>query len=298
MPSTIWSGAIAFGLVTIPIKVSAAAESHSVSFHQYHLEDMGRVRTRKVCEVDGRELANDEISRGYEISRDQIVEVTDADLADMPLPTAKAIEIVAFVPAESIDPIRISDSYYLAADGAVATKPYVLLRRALERSRKVAIAQFAWHGRQRLGLLSLKDSALVLHAMKWPDEVRDPAELAPRKVDVDEAEIERAMQLMDSMAADDVSGYRDEYRAALEKTIEAKAHGQKPPQPAEEPEGGGQIMDLMAALEQSVESARDSRGEGAGEGATVHDMPKKKAPAKTAKKTAAKKTAGRKPRSA
>ncbi|WP_327259807.1 MULTISPECIES: non-homologous end joining protein Ku [unclassified Streptomyces] len=304
MPSTIWSGAISFGLVTIPIRVSSATEDKSIRFHQYHLEDMGRIRTRKICELDGETLGQEEIGKGYEFTRGQTIPVTDEELDQMPLPTAKAIEIVAFVDRESIDPVRIADSYYLSADGAVAAKPYVLLRRALERNAKAAIAKFAWHNRERLGLLSIRDDALVLHAMKWPDEVRPPDELAPDAVDLNEDEVQRAMQLIDSMTTDDISGYRDHYREALEELIEAKSEGKQPPTPAEEgEETGGGVIDLMAALNASVEKAREARGE-TGEHATVHEMkPREKAAKKaaakktTAKKTAAKKTA-RKPRSA
>ncbi|WP_406269029.1 Ku protein [Streptomyces sp. NBC_00191] len=312
MPRPVWSGAISFGLVTIPIKVLPATENRSISFHQFHLEDGGRIRTRKVCEIDGKQLRGDEIGRGYEVAKDTIVEVTDEDLDSMPLPTAKAIEIVAFVPADSIDPVRIGDSYYLAADGAVAAKPYVLLRQALERSAKVAIAKFAWHNRERLGLLRVKENALVLHAMRWPDEIRDPAELTPKTVDLDDSEIDAAIQLMETMATDDISGYTDRYREALEKVIAAKAAGKQPPKPEGEPEPAGQVVDLMAALNASVQAAKESRGE-SGEHATVHDMPKKRAAKKTAaaakkttaaakktatKKAAAKKATGRKPKSA
>lgn len=298
MPSSIWRGAISFGLVTIPIRVVTATESHAISFHQYHLEDMGRVRTRKTCELDGQVLTQDDIGKGYEVTRDQVVQVTDAELAEMPLPTAKAIEIVAFVEDGDIDPVRLSDSYYLAADGAVAAKPYTLLREALKRSSKVAVAKFALRGRERLGLLSIRDDALVLHSMHWPDEIRSPEELAPKAVDLDDGEIDRAMQLMESMAMDDVSGFRDEYRDALEQVLAAKAEGHEPA-PVESPEPAeGRVVDLMSALEQSVSKARESRGEDA----TVHDMPKKRAAKKTPKKGAVKKTtakkSARKPRSA
>lgn len=157
--------------------------------------------------------------------------VTDEELDQMPLPTAKAIEILAFVDRESIDPVHITDSYYLSADCAVAAKPYVLLRRALERNSKAAIAKFAWHNRERLGLLSVRDDALVLHSMKWPDEVRSPSGLTPDAVDLDDDEIQRAIELMDSMTTDDISGYRDHYREALEELIAAKSDGQELPQP-------------------------------------------------------------------
>ncbi|MGW4037766.1 non-homologous end joining protein Ku [Streptomyces sp. NPDC004778] len=124
MPRPLWAGAISFGLVTIPVKIVSATEDHDVHFHRVHLADMGRVRTRKVCELDGEVVSQDEIGKGYEIAKDETVPVTDEELEQMPLPTAKAIEIAAFVDADTIDPVRISDSYYLAADGQVAAKPY------------------------------------------------------------------------------------------------------------------------------------------------------------------------------
>lgn len=304
MPSSLWRGAISFGLVTIPIRVVTATEDRSISFRRIHLKDMGRVRNQKTCEIDGQVVSEDDIGKGYEITRDQLVEVTDDDLYDMPLPTARAIEIVAFVDSSEIDPVRLSSPYYLAADGAVAARPYTLLREALRRSSKVAVAKFALRGRERLGLMTIRDDALVLHSMHWPDEIRSPESLAPKPSDVDEGEIERAVQLMDSMAADDLSGFRDAYRDALEQVIEAKREGAEPPRVETGPESAeGRVLDLMDALEQSVAKARSSRGEG--EDATVHEMPKKKATAKKttakkapAKKTAAKKPTGRKPRSA
>ncbi|MEU0163587.1 Ku protein [Streptomyces sp. NPDC006261] len=294
MPRPLWTGAISFGLVTIPVKVVSATQDHSIHFRQVHLEDMGRVRTKKVCELDGEALSQDEIGKGYELSKEQTVPITDEELDQMPLPTTKAIEIVAFVDADSVDPIRISDSYYLATDGQVAAKPYTLLRRALERSDKVAVAKFAWHNRERLGLLRVREGAIVLHSMRWPDEIRSPESLAPRKVELEEGEIERAVQLTDTMALDSITGFRDAYRDALEELLTAKSEGKELPEPAE---GGereqGQVLDLMAALNASVAAAKESRGEDGGGEATVHDMrPSKKA---TAKKTApAKKATARK----
>ncbi|MEV7114328.1 Ku protein [Streptomyces anulatus] len=283
MPRPLWTGAISFGLVTIPVKVVSAIGDHVVHFHRVHLADMGRVRTRKVCELDDQVLSQDEIAK------DQTVPVTDEELEQMPLPTAKAIEIAAFTDADSIDPVRISDSYYLAADGQVAAKPYALLRKALERSSKVAVAKFAWHGRERLGLLRVREGAIVLHSMKWPDEVRSPESLAPREVEVGEDEIEG------------LSGFRDEYREALEGIIAAKAEGKPLPAIAEDgKQKQGEVVDLMSALNASVKAAQESRGED-GADATVHEMrPSKntarKAPAKktaSSKSAAAKKTTGR-----
>ncbi|MDX2674785.1 MULTISPECIES: non-homologous end joining protein Ku [Streptomyces] len=294
MPRPLWAGAISFGLVTIPVKIISATEDHDVHFHRVHLADMGRVRTRKVCELDDQVVSQDEIGKGYEIAKDQTVPVTDEELEQMPLPTAKAIEIAAFVDSDTIDPVRISDSYYLAADGQVAAKPYTLLRRALERSSKVAVAKFAWHGRERLGLLRIREGAIVLHSMKWPDEVRNPQELAPREVEVGDEEIEQALQLAERMTIEDLSGFHDEYREALEDIIAAKAEGKPLPAPAEDgKQEKGEVVDLMAALNASVKAAKESRGDRGEdvEDATVHEMRPTK---KTARKTPAKKTAASK----
>ncbi|WP_055489393.1 Ku protein [Streptomyces sp. TP-A0356] len=295
MPRSIWSGAISFGLVTIPINVVPATEDHSIRFHQYHVRDMGRVRVRKFCEVEDREVQPDEIGKGYEISRDQIVPVLDEELRQLPLPTARAIEIAAFVPAESIDPIRIGEGYYLQASGTVAAKPYALLRKALERTSKVAVAKFAWHGRERLGLLRVRDEAIVLHAMRWPDEIRDPSELGPPDVRLTEDEITEAEHLIDRMTRDDLEGpdFVDHYTEALQQVIEAKREGHAPPEAPEPEAAPGEVLDLMTALQASVAQARASRGEGAE--AEVHELPRKKAAArKTAKKAPAKETAAKK----
>ncbi|MFG2652565.1 Ku protein [Streptomyces sp. NPDC048436] len=315
MPRPVWSGAISFGLVTIPIRVLPATENHSIRFHQYHTEDMGRVRTKKICEIEDREVSNGEIGKGFEASKDTIVAVADEELDEMPLPTAKAIEIAAFVPYETIDPIRIGEGYYLQGDGQVSAKPYTLLRKALERSSKAAIAKFAWHGRERLGLLRVQDDVILLHAMKWDDEVRSPDSLTPKGVDLDDKEIDEAVHLIDSMTVDDVVGHdwaTDRYTAALEQVIHAKAEGKKPPKPDVEEAPTGKVVDLMAALRESVSKAKASRGEDGedGQGATVHEMrpkkktakrvPAKKAPAKktAAKKAADKKTTAKKSKSA
>ncbi|MFE6422589.1 non-homologous end joining protein Ku [Streptomyces rochei] len=304
MPRSIWSGAISFGLVTVPIHVVGATEDHSIRFHRYHLADQGRIRTRKVCELEDREVGSDEIGKGYELATSQIVPITDEDLRELPLPTARAIEIVAFVPLASVDPIRIGDGYYLQPDGQVAAKPYKLLRQALARSSKVAVARYAWSGRERLGLLRVRGEAIVLHAMRWPDEVRDPSSLTPPPVEVSEEEIEGALALMDTMTRDDLEGdeFRDTYTEAVAELIEAKREHRRPetvPEPEERP---GQVLDLMAALQQSVSKAKESRGEddhAEGDHAEVRELPgrKKKAPAGKTPGAggAAKKPAGEKP---
>lgn len=307
MPRTIWSGAISFGLVTVPINVVSASEDHSIRFHQYHLADGGRVRYRKVCELEDREVSQDEIGKGYELTKTQVIPITDEDLSNLPLPTAKAIEIDAFVPLESVDPLRIAEGYYLQPAGQVAAKPYKLLVQALGRSAKVAVAKYAWSGRERLGLLRVRDDVLVLHAMRWPDEIREPTELLPPPTEVSDEEIEGALALMESMTVDTLEGeeFRDRYTEAIAQIIEAKRE-EKPLPEAPVPEEPAQVYDLMAALNDSVQKAKASRAQNA-DPAEVHELPtpKKRTPAKkqpakktAAKKTAAKKTTGRRPRSA
>ncbi|MFD9083640.1 non-homologous end joining protein Ku [Streptomyces erythrochromogenes] len=239
-----------------------ATESHSISFLQIHTADGGRVRYRKVCEDDGEELAQEEIGRGYETATGTLVPVTDADLDAMPLPTAKAIEIVTFVPTESIGPIQIGASSYLAAEG-VAAKPYELLRRVLQRSAQVAVAKFGWHNRERLGLLRVIDDVIVLHAMLWPDEIRSTDQFPVPDAAVSEAEVDAAVALAETLTGLDMSQMRDEYRAALEEVIAAKATGERLPVPKPAEPASAQVVDLIAMLEKSVQDAKAIRGDDA-----------------------------------
>ncbi|MFF7771217.1 Ku protein [Streptomyces massasporeus] len=298
---SIWNGAISFGLVSIPIKLVNATESHSISFRQIHTEDGGRIRYRKFCELEDREVTQGEIGKGYEDADGTIIPITEEDLSSLPIPTAKTIEIVAFVPADRIDPLQMDAAYYLQASGAPAAKPYTLLREALKRSNKVAIAKFALRGRERLGMLRVVGEAIAMHGLLWPDEVRAPEGLAPdTDVTVRDQELDLADALMDTLGEVDLEDLHDEYREAVEEVIAAKAAGEAPPQ-SPEPATGGKVLDLMAALESSVRAARESRGEDA-EHAEVKSLPQRKtaraAPKQTggkkststAKKTAAKKT--------
>ncbi|MEU5111519.1 Ku protein [Streptomyces longwoodensis] len=274
---SIWNGAISFGLVSIPIKLVNATESHSISFRQIHTEDGGRIRYRKFCEVEDREVTSSEIGKGYEDADGTIVPITDEDLAQLPIPTAKTIEIVAFVPADRIDPLQMDQAYYLAAGGAPAAKPYTLLREALKRSNKVAIAKYALRGRERLGMLRVVGDAIAMHGLLWPDEVRAPEGVAPdADVTVRDKELDLADALMDTLGEVDLADLHDEYRDAVEEVIAAKAAGEAVPESPSRP-AGGKVLDLMAALENSVRAAKESRGETAPpeEEAEVRHLPRK-----------------------
>lgn len=303
---SIWNGAISFGLVSIPIKLVNATESHAISFRQIHTEDGGRIRYRKFCELEDREVSGAEIGKAYEDADGSMIPISDDDLAHLPIPTARTIDIVAFVPAERIDPLQMGAAYYLAAGGAAAAKPYTLLREALKRSNRVAIAKYALRGRERLGMLRVVGEAIAMHGLLWPDEVRAPEGVAPETdVTVRDKELDLADALMDTLGEVDLADLHDEYQVALEEVIAAKAAGEEPPE-APAPAPAGKVLDLMAALENSVRAAKESRGAEEAEHAEVTALPRgrssRAAPKETggrkttaaAKKTAAKKTAAKK----
>lgn len=262
---SIWNGVISFGLVRVPIKLVNATESHAVPFREIHTEDGGRIRHRKFCELEDREVTAQEISRGYEESDGTIIPITDEDLSHLPIPTAKTIEIVTFVPEDSIDPLQMGAAYYLAAGRAPAARPYALLREALRRSNKVAVAKFALRGRERLGMLRVVGDTIALHGLLWPDEVRAPEGLAPgTDVGVHDRELDLADALVDALGEVGLEDLRDEYREAVEEVVAAKISGEALPE-APEPERGVRVLDLTTALEMSVRALRESRDGGTDE---------------------------------
>lgn len=299
---SIWNGAISFGLVSIPIKLVNATESHSISFRQIHLDDGGRIRYRKYCELEDREVSTPEIGKAYEDADGTLIPITDEDLASLPIPTARTIEIVAFVPADRIDPLQMDTAYYLSANGVPAAKPYVLLREALKRSRKVAVAKFALRGRERLGMLRVVDDVIAMHGLLWPDEIRATDEVAPDTgVTVREKELDLADALMDTLGEVDLEDLHDDYRHAVEELIAAKASGVEAPAVPAGERPGGKVLDLMAALEKSVRAAKESRGEEAGvpgEPAEVTALPAGRPAARKSARTAPKEVGGKKSTSA
>ncbi|WP_043268219.1 Ku protein [Streptomyces sp. CT34] len=301
---SIWNGSISFGLVTIPVKTySATDRTSSVSFVRIHEKDGAPVQYRKVCELDGEEVPNEEIGKGYQPPGDEtVVPITDDDLSRLPLPTAKTLAILSFVDPGEIDPLQLDKSYYLAPNGAAAAKPYALLREALEHHRKVAIGKVAMRGRENLAMLRAYEGALVMHALLWPDQIRSADGVAPEDVKVRETELTLAETLMDSLGELDPAELHDDYRQAVEELVAAKLEGTAPAAPDTSGTAGAQVIDLTAALEKSVRAARGGGG-GTGSasvtplrarGTAAEKAPAKKkatarkAPAKTAGKSAAK----------
>jgi DNA end-binding protein Ku len=305
----IWKGAVSFGLVSIPVKLYTATEEKDVSFHQVHREDGGRIRYKRVCQIDGEEVAYADIAKGYELPSGETVVITDEDLADLPLASSRVVDVLSFVPLEQVDPIYFAKSYYLEPD-KTATKSYVLLRDALEKAESVALVKVAIRTRESLATLRVREGVLVLETMVWPDEVRTPDfGFLDEDISVRPQELSMAESLIESMSADfDPDQYHDEYRGALEQVIEAKVEGREVVEQPVQEEETGSVVDLMAALRASVAAAKKGRGEdsdddsgSAAKKTTATKAPAKKAaatkaPAKkaAAKKAPAKKTAAKK----
>ena len=256
----IWKGTISFGLVTIPIKVYSATEERNISFRQVHEADGGRIRYKRVCEVDGQEIPYSDIGKAYELPDGRLVVLTNDDFAELPLPSAKSIEVLEFVPAEQIDPLYYSKAYYLAADG-VGAKPYVLLRDALTKTGQCALVKVAIRTRETLALLREKDGALVLQTMLWPDEVRDSEFAVPDdSVTIRTQEVGMAESYISTLTAEfDPSRYSSDYREALEQLVQAKAAGLPMPDTDVDDGKTAEVVDLVAALRASVDAAKKRR---------------------------------------
>ncbi|HVC72673.1 MAG TPA: Ku protein [Mycobacteriales bacterium] len=291
----IWKGAVSFGLVSIPVKLYTATEEKDVSFHQVHREDGGRIRYKRVCQIDGEEVAYADIAKGYELPSGETVVLTDEDFADLPLTSSRVVDVLSFVPLEQVDPIYFAKSYYLEPEKN-ATKPYVLLRDALQQADSVALVKVAIRTREALATLRVRDGVLVLETMVWPDEVRAPDfGFLDEDVTVRPQELAMAESLIESMTGEfDPDLYHDDYRQALEKVIEAKIEGREVVEQPVQEEDTGSVVDLMAALRASVAAAKKGRGESDEEEPPAKKTPAKKAPAKKAAKAPAKKTAAKK----
>src|SRR5690348_1341956 len=213
---SIWKGSISFGLVSIGVKLYTATEEKDVSFHQVRRTDGARIRYKRVAETDGEEVAYADIAKGYVLPSGETVVLTDDDFADLPLPTARVVDVMQFVPLDQIDPIYFAKSYYLEPE-STAVKPYVLLRDALDESGMAGLVKVAIRNREQLATLRVRDGVIVLETMIWPDEIREPEfGFLDTDVDLRPAEREMARSLVDSMAGEfDPEAYTDDYREAL-----------------------------------------------------------------------------------
>ncbi|MEW6059432.1 MAG: Ku protein [Actinomycetota bacterium] len=254
-PKPMWKGAISFGLVTIPVAVLPATEEKSLKFNQLHDEDSGRIRYRRVCEVDGEEVPFEHIVKGYEYEKDRYVVLTDDDLDAVPIESSRAIDIRQFVDLAEIDPIMFRKSYYVVPDETGA-RAYALLRKALSEEGKVGIGKVAFRDKEHLAALRFKGDVLVLETMYWPDEIR-AADFNTVGVDskIRAKEVEMATTLIESLTEPwNPEAFRDQYREGLLEIVEKKIAGEEIE--AEREVAPARVLDLMEALKASVEAAK------------------------------------------
>ena len=299
----IWKGAVSFGLVNVPVRLYSATENHDVQFRQVHREDGGRIKYQRICSIDGEQVSYDDIAKGYETEEGQMVVLTDEDMSDLPTRSSREIAVEKFVPSNQIDPMLLEKSYYLEPDKA-ATKAYALLRDALKAADRMAIVTVSIRARMTIAVLRVRDDVIVMQTMLWPDEIRAAnfANLG-EDVDVKPAELAMAHMLVESLAGDYLpDDYEDDYQAAVESLVRTKLEGgEVQPAPAAK-ETGGEVVDLLAALQRSVERAKASRGEPTAEVAddtddedtAEADLAPEESSKQAEKRTATKKTVVRK----
>ena len=294
MARAMWKGAIQFGLVTIPVKLYLATESKGISFNMLHKEDLSRIQMKVWCPVEDEPISRGDTVKGYEYSPGEYVVITDEDLERVPLKTVRSIEIEQFTKAERDDAaIRFAKSAYYLEPDKIGRKAFYLLKSVLEDEGLTAICKVVIKDREALASLDPFGDTMLMTTLHWPDEIRSTKELDLPDEDFTfkPAEVAMAKQLVSAMTAEfDPSIYKDEYREALETIIQAKVDGQETVE-VDEPEESTNLIDLMAALEASVNQAKADRAARGDEPVNVADAKAAKA-TKTAKaKTAAKATA-------
>ncbi len=288
----IWKGAVSFGLVNVPIRLYSATENHDVQFRQVHREDGGRIKYQRICSIDGEVVSYDDIAKGYETEDGDMVILTDEDFKDLPSKSSKEIAVEKFVPTDQIDPMLLDKCYYLEPDKA-STKPYVLLRDALEKENRMAVVSVSIRTRMTMAVLRVRDGVIVMQTMLWPDEIRKP-DFAHLDDDGKATKQELAMAdlLIEQLAGDYVpDDYEDDYATAVQALVKAKVEGGEVQVAEESKDESGEVVDLLAALKRSVDKAKAARGE-----PTSDDAPaaKKTAAKKSTTKAATKKAAAKK----
>ena len=287
----IWKGAVSFGLVSVPVKLYAATESHDVSFRQVHAKDGGRIKYQRVCSVDGEEVPYADIAKGYETEDGEMVILSDDDMAELPLASSREIAVEKFVPSDQIDPMLFEKSYYLEPEKSGA-KPYGLLRQALIDADRMAVVTVALRNRSSIAVLRVRDDVIVLQTMMWPDEVRTP-DFSVEVGEVKDAEVKMAHMLVETLAGDfDPDEFEDDYAEAVEALVTAKIEGGEVKRTPTSTKSSGEVVDLLAALQRSVDAAKKGRGE---TGSEIFDDVEVDEDEKPAKKTATKKTAKKAP---
>ncbi len=297
MARAMWKGAIQFGLVTIPVKLYLATESRGISFNMLHKDDLSRIQMKTWCPVEDEAISRSETVKGYEYSPGEYVVVTDEDLERVPLKTVRSIEIEQFTRAERDDAgVRFARSAYYLEPDKIGRKAFHLLKAVLEAEGLTAICKVVIKDREALAALDPFGDTMLMTTLHWPDEIRSTADLdlGDETYEFKPAELAMANQLVSAMTGEfDPSRYRDEYREALESVIQAKVDG-KETVAVEAPEETGKLIDLMAALEASVNAAKAARQSSGDRPVSVSEARQSKEAGKAAGKAAAAAAAGAK----
>jgi DNA end-binding protein Ku len=267
VPRAMWSGAISFGLVNIPVKLVTAVDRKTVRFREIRRRDSSRIRHRKVAEADGEEVRSDELVKGYEIAPDRYVVLDPEELRALDPKRSRTIEIEDFVDLADIDPLQFESSYYLVP-GETADKSYELLRRAMTETGKAGIARFTLRTKQYLAVLRPVGPALAVSTLLYHDEVLSPADLGtlPEDVELSDRELAMATSLIGSMAVEwDPTQYEDDHRKEVLDLIARKAEGEEIAVVPEAEREAGDVVDLVAALEASLAAAKGERDGGTAE---------------------------------
>lgn len=251
MAASVWSGYLTFGLISMPVRLFSGARSSSISFNMLHRDDLSRVKQQLYCPVDNRVIGRDEIVKGYEYRKDEYVVIEPEEIKKIEPKTAKTMEILEFVKSSDVDPVYFESSYYMMPEEA-GRRPYALLSKALEESDYVAIAKLTMHNREYTVFLRPKEGGLMLHTMYYSEEVREVEGFGRPDVELKDAEVKVAHQLIEALAGPfDPDKYHDEFQENLKELIQAKLEGQEV-KPVEKPKKLAPVVDLMAALKQSL----------------------------------------------
>ncbi|HEY3855153.1 MAG TPA: Ku protein [Verrucomicrobiae bacterium] len=257
----IWTGAISFGLVSIPISLYPATRKEVLSFHMLRKSDLSPVNYKRVAEADGKEVPWDQIVKGYEYEKGKYVVINDEDFKRVDIEATQTVDIVEFVKLAEVDPLLFSKPYYMEVRKG-GDKAYSLLREALVASEKIAIAKVVIKTRQHLAAIKPQERGLMLEIMHFPEELLDASDFKqPASAAASKGEMAMAKQLIESMSTEwDPSAFKDDYRSMLEKVIDSKIHSKdkKAPEPTKVPKTG-KIIDLATVLQESIKHAKDGK---------------------------------------
>jgi len=252
MPTSVWSGHLTFGLISMPVRLFSGARSSGISFNMLHRTDKSRLKQQYVCQADGQVVERADIVKGYEFRKDEYIIIEPDEIKKIEPQTAKTMEILEFVKENEVDPVYFESSYYMMPEEA-GRRPYALLTKALEESEFVAIAKITMHNREYTVFLRPTQGGMMLHTMYYAEEVKKVEGFgAPEGVELKDAEVKVAHQLIEALAAEwDPEKYKDNFQENLKKLIETKLEGGDVAA-VEKPKKLAPVIDLMAALKESL----------------------------------------------